>query len=102
MAKLYTLTPLQVSKSNKLGWLADGGGLYLRTRKSGSKSWVFRYERNKKKKDFALWPLNTIGLAKARQMAGDCRLALVEGRTSNFYFQTKMCQNIFRCGTNFN
>jgi len=31
MAKLYKLTPLQVSKSNKLGWIADGGGLYCLT-----------------------------------------------------------------------
>jgi len=89
MAKLYKLTPLQVSKSNKLGWIADGGGLYLRTRKSGTKSWVFRYERNKKKKDFALGPLSTIGLAKARQMAGDCRLALIEGRPLTSLFVDK-------------
>ena len=89
MAKLYKLTPLQVTKSTKLGWLADGGGLYLRTRKNGSKSWVFRYERFQKKKDFTLGPLNSIGLAKAREMAAECRLAIIEGRSLETLFAVK-------------
>ena len=96
MAKLYKLSPLQVSKTTKLGWLADGGGLYLRTRKSGTKSWIFRYERNQKKMDFTLGPLTSIGLAKAREMAAECRLAIIEGRSLDSLFAEKASPKTFR------
>jgi len=41
---------------------------------------MFRYERNGRKKDYTLGPSSSIGLAKAREMAAECRLALIVGR----------------------
>ncbi|HKF13446.1 MAG TPA: Arm DNA-binding domain-containing protein, partial [Xanthobacteraceae bacterium] len=36
------LTALKVNKKKHPGMYADGGGLYLRVTKDGTKNWVFR------------------------------------------------------------
>ena len=89
LSQLNKLSPLEVQKTKKLGWLADGGGLYLRTRKSGSKSWVFRHDKNKVKRDFIIGPLHTVSLANARKLASECRLAALEGRSIEAVFASK-------------
>jgi integrase len=51
MAK--TINRLSVKKVDNLktsGWHPDGNGLYLQVSKSGSKSWVYRYQVNGKQK----------------------------------------------------
>jgi hypothetical protein len=40
------LTPKFVRDVTKAGDYHDGGGLYLQVKKSGAKSWVFRYMRH--------------------------------------------------------
>src|SRR4051812_48387577 len=57
----------------------DGGGLWLQVR-GGSRSWLFRYSRNKLAKVMGLGPLHTIGLADARQKARDARKLLLDGQ----------------------
>lgn len=47
------LTAKQVA-SSKPGRLSDGGGLYLLTKDSGSRSWVLRVQRNGVRKDYGL------------------------------------------------
>jgi integrase len=80
MPKIHKLTPLQIKNTTKLGWLADGGGLYLRIRNNGTKTWIFRQTKNKQRKDYTIGPVNTLSLASAREIAGQCRLATFEGR----------------------
>ncbi|WP_440617469.1 tyrosine-type recombinase/integrase [Cysteiniphilum sp. 6C5] len=48
--------------------LADGGGLYLSVRDTGSKSWLFRYEYNNKRKwySFGSYPHLTLHEARAK------------------------------------
>jgi hypothetical protein len=41
--KIQRLTALAVSRLTKPGLYADGGGLYLRIGRNGSKSWTFRF-----------------------------------------------------------
>ena len=51
MAK--TINRLSVKKVDNLktpGWYPDGNGLYLQVSKSGSKSWVYRYQVDGKQK----------------------------------------------------
>ena len=81
MSKIHRLTPVEISRTSKLGWLADGGGLYLRIRKNGSKSWVFRNIKFGKRTDISLGSVNTITLPMAREIAAECRLAALEGRS---------------------
>jgi integrase len=62
------------------GRLADGGGLFLQVSKWGTKSWIFRFERNGRERHMGLGPLHTLSLAEARDRARDCRRLLLDGR----------------------
>ena len=48
------LTQRQIATLSKPGRHADGGCLYLRIAKGGSKSWVFMYRRNGKQTEIGL------------------------------------------------
>ena len=77
------LTDAQVKKSKakeKDYELADGNGLYLRVRKTGNKSWLFRYTRpfTKKRNNMCLAPT-----LKSRLLM----LALYEKNTSNLFLK---------------
>lgn len=80
MAKLNRLSAVQVQRSTKLGFIADGGGLYLRTRANNHKTWVFRAFIGGKPQDFLIGAVHTVPLANARQIAALARLAHLEGR----------------------
>jgi integrase len=66
------LTALKV-KNAKPGRHADGAGLYLLVRDSGSRSWVLRTQVNGKRKDFGLGPASRVSLAQARSKATGLR-----------------------------
>jgi integrase len=63
--------------------LADGGNLLLQVtgKPDGtfSRSWIFRYERDGKRHDLGLGPLDTLSLAEARIRARDLRIRLLDG-----------------------
>ncbi|WAJ27371.1 tyrosine-type recombinase/integrase [Antarcticirhabdus aurantiaca] len=69
-------------RSDKLkpGRHSDGGGLYLAVSPTSTKSWVFMWVRDGKRREMGLGPYPTIGLAKARKLAADCRDAVAHGR----------------------
>ena len=62
------------------GRFADGGGLFLQVSKWGTKSWIFRFERNGRERHMGLGPLHTLSLAEARERARECRRLLLDGR----------------------
>jgi hypothetical protein len=72
--------------SLKPGLHSDGGNLYLQVSigKEGNRrlSWIFRYRMRGagKLRDMGLGSVNTVSLAKAREVAAKYRLALLEGR----------------------
>lgn len=75
------LTPLAV-KSAKAGRHADGGGLNLLVKKSGARSWVFRFMMDGKSYDMGLGVAagpDAISLAKARDKAAAERLKVKAG-----------------------
>lgn len=80
MSQIHKLTPLGVQRTSKVGYQADGGGLYLRVRKSGGKSWIFRHYQNKKAQDITIGAVHTFDIGMARSIAAECRLAVAEGR----------------------
>lgn len=59
---------------------ADGGGLYLNVTPQGTRSWVFMFTRERKRREMGLGPYPAITLAKARALAGEARTAVAEGR----------------------
>jgi len=80
MAKLAN--QLTVSKARGLkkpGRHADGNGLYLKVRKSGSKYWVFMSKKNGKRTEIGLGAFNDITLHEARKMSEKLRVKVSEG-----------------------
>lgn len=72
------LNALQVAKLTKPGYYCDGAGLYLQVSPSGSKSWIFRYERAGKQNEMGLGSFNTFSLSEARNRAGEKRKLLAD------------------------
>ena len=73
------LTAMKVSQTKKAGMYADGGGLYLRVAKEGSKHWVYRFMLNGRPRWMGLGPLALSGLQEARGKALDARRLRYEG-----------------------
>jgi hypothetical protein len=67
------LTALKVDKAKQPGMYGDGGGLYLRVSKEGTKYWVFRFMLNGRSRWMGIGPLSLYGLQEAREKALDAR-----------------------------
>jgi len=78
VARLNLLSAVFV-RSAPLGRHADGGGLYLRVRPSGSKAWVFRGTVNGREREVGLGPFPDTSLAAARDDALQCRRWILAG-----------------------
>lgn len=74
------LTPLAV-KNAKAGRHADGGGLHLLVKRSGARSWVYRFMLNGKARDVGIGAAGQGGmtLADARDKASALRLKVKAG-----------------------
>lgn len=59
--------------------LHDGGGLYLRVSRTATKSWVFRFQRDSRRRDMGLGPYPDISLAEARARASAHRKQVHDG-----------------------
>ncbi|MCP4381449.1 MAG: integrase arm-type DNA-binding domain-containing protein [Hyphomicrobiales bacterium] len=74
------LTDARCKSIDKPGVHGDGEGLYLRVKPSGSRSWVYVWKRDGKRREMGLGSYPTIGLAKARTLVSQHRLDVAEGR----------------------
>lgn len=78
---LHKLTDAAAKSDHlKPGRHGDGGGLYLSVSPSGSKSWVFMWNRDGKRREMGLGPYPAVSLAAARKRAGEHRITVAEGR----------------------
>lgn len=81
MAKtINRLSATKVSKTKEPGWYPDGLGLYLQVSKSGSKSFVYRYEINGKERRHGLGGYPAHSLEYARNEAEKCRKLRKQGK----------------------
>lgn len=78
---LNKLSARTVATLSTPGRHADGGGLYASIGKTGARRWVFLYRWQGKRHEMGLGSLDAVPLAKARELAARCRLALAEGRS---------------------
>jgi integrase len=83
MGRINRLSAKTVSNA-KVGMHADGGGLYLQVTEAKdrtlNRSWIFRFAGGDgREHKMGLGPLHTIGLAEAREKAGECRRLRHEG-----------------------
>jgi integrase len=72
------LTALEI-KNAKEGLLSDGNGLYLQITKSGAKSWIFRYQRDGRRRDMGIGSLSTLSAIDARAEVPKLRKQLKDG-----------------------
>ena len=79
MRATQKLTPLAVKNADKPGLYGDGLGLYLQVSSFGTKSWLFRFMRDGTARKMGLGAVHTVSLAKARQLAAEARLKIVDG-----------------------
>jgi integrase len=77
---LNRLTAREVASFKEPGRYADGGGLYLRLTKAGSRSWVFMSTRDEKRVEIGLGATSMVPLAAARQIAEKMREAIAVGQ----------------------
>lgn len=76
---LNTLNDVKAKNAKKVGRHSDGGGLYLNVAKGGSKSWLFMWTRDGKRREMGLGPYPAIGLAAARGAAARFREVVAMG-----------------------
>jgi integrase len=74
------LTAPQVERLRDPGRHACGGGLYLQITCAGSRSWLFRYERQGRAREMGLGAYPVLGLAAARDAVLEHRRTLHAGR----------------------
>ena len=74
MAKnVNRLKALQVKQLKEPGWYPDGRGLYLQVSNTGTKSWVYRYEKDGKERRHGLGSFLDVSLENARNAADHSR-----------------------------
>jgi len=73
------LTARGVATINNPGRHADGDGLYLNVSKSGSKSWVFLFQRGGRRREIGLGSVSDVPLSAARAKVTEVRQTLAAG-----------------------
>lgn len=77
---LNKLNVKQIAAITDPGWYGDGGGLWLRITKDGSRRWVLVSIRGGIRKEMGLGAAADVTLAKARTAAAEARAVIDEGR----------------------
>ncbi|MFC5738638.1 tyrosine-type recombinase/integrase [Sinirhodobacter huangdaonensis] len=78
---IHRLSAAKVRAETKPGFYSDGGGLYLQVSQfGGTKSWVFKFTVNGRRRGMGLGPIHTFSLAEARDKAAELRKVVADGR----------------------
>lgn len=72
------LTNLEI-RNSKPGMHADGNGLYLAVKPSGSRSWVLRFQIKGRRQEMGLGSLAVLSLAEARAEAARLKAEIAKG-----------------------
>lgn len=73
------LKAYELDRLDRRGLYGDGDGLYLSVAKGGSKSWIYRYQVNGRRRDLGLGGYPAVSLAKARSRRDDARQQVRQG-----------------------
>lgn len=73
MRAINQLTSSKVQHISDKGRYADGAGLYLYVTVNGSKSWVYRWKVDGKRRELGLGGFPLVSLARARERAAKAR-----------------------------
>ena len=78
--QLNKFTARTVATLSRPGRHSDGGGLYLIVDKSGAKRWAFIFRFEGKQREMGLGGVNSVSLARARELAARARSTLASGK----------------------
>src|SRR5262249_51581112 len=67
------LSAIRVGRVKQPGYYGDGGNLYFRVAPGGARGWIFRFAICGRTRDMGLGPYPDVSLAKARELATQCR-----------------------------
>lgn len=76
---LHRLSPRTVTTLTRPGVYADGGGLYLRVKSETSRSWIYVWHDQGRRRETGLGSPPAIGLARARGRAQEVREIIADG-----------------------
>lgn len=77
---IHKLTDTGIRAEKAAGRHSDGGGLYLNVTSAGTKSWLFMWVRDGKRREMGLGAYPAISLSKARAKAAELREAVEHDR----------------------
>lgn len=69
MRRVNKLSALGVARERWPGYHGDGEGLWLQVSSSGTKSWIFRFSLDGRRREMGLGPVHAVDLAAARSKA---------------------------------
>ena len=78
VGQAVALSTLEIKNANS-GMHADGQGLYLYVKEGGAKSWIFRYQMNKRRREMGLGSLSNLTLVGARAEAARLKALTARG-----------------------
>ncbi len=84
-----TIDAAKPDPNGKDRYLRDGGGLELRIRPSGKKTWQYRYSFGGKRKVLPIGDYQTYSLKEARLRAQEARKCLAEAKDPAIYLHSK-------------
>ena len=79
MAKSAGLNALKLKTLTRSGLHADGRGLYMQISRSGTRSWIFRYQVAGRRRLMGLGPVGPVTLTEARELAHEAKRAVARG-----------------------
>lgn len=100
--KLLTETACKAAKAKpSVYYLNDGGGLRLRIRPDGSKSWLFRFHQNGKENSCSFGPYPNITLQDSRLKAAEAKQLVKTGVNPSMARRIAKAQQIIKGETTF-
>jgi len=97
MVRLNKLTAKKVASKLDPGRHSDGGGLYLSVSKARTKSWVYMWSRDGRRREIGLGSHISVSLANARKKAEVCRLAIGNGEDPKIALRGKENRSFQQC-----
>ena len=80
MAGMHKLTTRKVASLQDPGRHSDGKGLYLLVKKTGRKSWVYMWNKDRRRREMGLGGFPDVSLARARERAQNAREMIAEDK----------------------
>ncbi|NQW57757.1 MAG: integrase arm-type DNA-binding domain-containing protein [Polynucleobacter sp.] len=100
--KLLTEAACKAAKPKKsLYYISDGGGLRLRIRPDGSRSWLFRFHQNGKENTCSFGPYPDTSLQQARLNASDAKQLVRSGISPSTAKKVSKAKEIIKGQTTF-